>query len=207
MRMLRFDEAADAYTLGFEKQRSSHLAVQLFYARWKAGRRDDAIGNLERWVGEHPDDPLAGQTLASAYFESGRPDAARPILETLVRERPDDPDLLNSMAWLYQELGDKRAETFAKRAYLLAPKKAATLDTYGWVLVQNGKAEQGLGYLRKARALSSKDPRIQYHVAVALSRTGRTGEARRHLESLLAAGRDAEVAQDARALLQELDGN
>ena len=57
--------------------------------------------------------------------------------------------------------------------------------------VSRGKPGDGLKYLRDAHHRSSEDPRIRYHLAVALSRTGRESEAVAALDAILS-GKGAE---------------
>ena len=50
-----------------------------------------------------------------------------------------------------------------KKAVELAPENAAVLDSYGWVLVKNGKKAEGLVYLEKAYQLAPEEAEIKAH--------------------------------------------
>ena len=67
----------------------------------------------------------------------------------------------------------------ARQAVKLAPQSAGVLDTLGWILVEDGQIEEGLGYLTKAASLPNADAEIRYHLAAALARGKRQPEARR----------------------------
>ena len=109
------------------------------------------------------------------------------MYEELAAIRKNDPIVLNNLANLYFEIGDSRAQETAEAAYRLAPKQPQTLDTLGWILVRTGEVERGLELLRDAHARASRRPQVRYHLAVALSRQGKSVEAKEHLEAILAA--------------------
>ncbi|MBU2894046.1 PEP-CTERM system TPR-repeat protein PrsT [Colwellia sp. D2M02] len=57
----------------------------------------------------------------------------------------------------------------AQKAYELMPLNAAINDTLGWLHVQTGNIEQGLGLLREASARDAQNGEIYYHLAYALT--------------------------------------
>jgi tetratricopeptide (TPR) repeat protein len=86
----------------------------------------------------------------------------------------------------------------------LVPDNAAVLDTLGWILVQLGELERGLGYLREAVARDSRSPTHRYHLAVALEEYGNADEARRELERALEIGRPFPERAEALERLERL---
>ncbi|MCP4934764.1 MAG: PEP-CTERM system TPR-repeat protein PrsT, partial [bacterium] len=119
---------------------------------------------------------------------------------------PDDPSLLNNLAMLYQMAGDARALETAKKAYQLAPTDPFVADTLGWVLISNGRPEEGLRYLREAQSRNASLPDIGYHLALALHALGRDGEAKRELERITRGGREFQDRAAAEELLRKLSG-
>ncbi len=204
MRAKRYDDAIKAYGAALRKAPEAALVARLYRARRAADPKDIAIPLLVDWLAAHPDDSDIRRLLAAANIDAGFHDVAIRQYERLLASFPDDPAIVNNLAWLYYKTGDARALDFAKKAHALAPNGAATLDTLGWILVETGDAARGLRYLRDAYARAPSEPQVRYHLAVALSRLGRAGEARRELEGALAAGRPFDGADDARALLKEL---
>ena len=98
--------------------------------------------------------------------------------------------MLNNLAWLYSKVNDKRALATAEQAYKLAPKSAAVLDTYGWILVSQHELEHGISMLREASELSGKNPEIQFHLASALvQQGGAQEEAKLLVKSLVQEGK------------------
>lgn len=204
MQAKRYAEAAVAYERGMQKQEDGVLLLRLYLARREADDGRPAIDLLKGWLDRHPEDNMVKRTLAGEYARLGRIEDAIALNETLLQQQPDDPVVLNNLAWLYQKTGRPNARDYAERAYALAPNQARALDTLGWILVQEGEVSRGLTLLRDAQARAANDPSIRYHLAVALSKLGRTAEARAQLQALLNSGRTSDITADAETLLREL---
>ena len=200
----RIHEAVAAYENGLRMEPSSALVVRLYGARRAAGQARRGLRELERWIERHPDDAVVQNALASAYIGVGDYETALEQHEQLAAERPDDAAILTNLAWLYQRAGDPRAVELAERAYGLAPNSAGTIDTLGWVLVNNAEVQRGLTLLREAHARASNDAGVRYHLAVALQALGRLDDAREQLAAAFADGAPFAEEDEARALLSEL---
>ncbi len=109
--------------------------------------------------------------------------------------------MLNNLAWLYQVTGDPRAADTSRRAYEKAPKAAAIADTYGWILLQQGKVDEALKIIQQAHDSDQKNAEIEYHLGVALQKAGKRDEARKALENAIAAGGSAPWVAEARKAL------
>ena len=127
--------------------------------------------------------------------------------EYLQRKTPNDPSVLSAIARLVLAADKPRARSLATRAYELDATRSETLDTLGWVMVHTDEVTQGLRYLRDARNRDIREPRIQFHIAVALFKLQRIDEARRELRLALASQSSFEGSQAARALLSKLEGS
>lgn len=92
---------------------------------------------------------------------------------------------LNNLAWLYLLNKDPRAVDTSRAAFQLAPAVPEIADTYGWSLVENNRAGEGVPILEKAAKARPEAAGVQYHYAAALARTGRRDEAKRVLSALL----------------------
>ena len=84
------------------------------------------------------------------------------------------------------------------------PDRPEVSDTYGWLLVQSGKLQQGLGILREAAEAAPEHAEINYHYATALADAGRNDEAAARLEKLLAGSGDSPDRDRAARLLERL---
>jgi len=203
----RHDLAAAAYEEAVAREPVPAAKVKLFQARWRAGRKDEAIAGIDTWLAAEPDNRLALRQLAEAYLSDGRLKEAQDLHERLVADLTGDAGLLNNLAWLYQKRGDSRALATAERAVALAPEDISVLDTYGWILLESGQPEQALKALRKAQVRNATNPWVNFHTALALTQLGRNDEARDLLTALLASGVAFEKANEARALLERLPKN
>jgi cellulose synthase operon protein C len=205
----------------------------------KAGRRDDAVGLLEKAVAAQPSSDALIGALAGLYARTGDPAKAEAVLNTrlkadpkniairsalaslylaqkkyddaiaeytrVVAEHPADAAALNNLAWLYQQKGDlTKARRTAEQAFAAAPRQPLIDDTLGWILLAQGEADKALTYLSAASLSAPKNPDIQYHLAVALNRLGRTADARAMLEALLGSGTTFFERTEAEKLLQQL---
>lgn len=198
--------ASVAYQTALGIDPSADHAVRLYLARSESEGGEAPLAFLEEWVRDHPDDAAPRRQLAAAYVDAGRFDEAVAQLEATLATEPDDADTLNNLAWLYDKRGDARALALAERARAQAPRDPKVLDTYGWILIRQGDAAGGLAVLRDAFSRASDDPSIRYHIAVALRDLGRADEAKRELARLLETKPNSAVAEEARALLNELSG-
>jgi putative PEP-CTERM system TPR-repeat lipoprotein len=184
----------------------SNIARQLGDAYMKVGRSKDAIKLMQDWLAAHTDDRSAMATLAIFYQTAGQDADAVKLYEALYQGAKTNYVLLNNMAWLYHKMGDPRAEEIARQAYESDPNRPEIADTYGWILFNSGRTEQGLSILQQAYLAYPSQTEIGYHVAVALSGVGRNDEAVKILRKLLRDEPRFPQAQEAKVLLQKLGG-
>jgi putative PEP-CTERM system TPR-repeat lipoprotein len=197
-------EAAKLYEKAFALAPSGTTALSLFRAQYRAGNKATAYEKMGLWLKDHPDDHRGRAYLASAYKSDARYKEAARHLEYILSKTPDNIVVQNDLALVYSSLRDPRALALAEKVYARQPKSAQIADTYGWVLLNSGQAEKGLGVLRKAADLAPKDPSIRYHLAQALAKTGNRVEARSEVQAALKASRAFPESQQAKQLLQEL---
>jgi predicted Zn-dependent protease len=143
--------------------------------------------------------------LAGFYLEQKKYGPAVAEYTRLVTDRPTDAIALNNLAWLYQRQGDvPKARELAERAFAAAPAAAQIRDTLGWILLAQGEADKAMTYLTAANSAAPRNPDIQYHLAVALQRVGRTADAQAMLETLLGSGVSFTDKSEAEKLLKDL---
>jgi Flp pilus assembly protein TadD len=112
-----------------------------------------------------------------------------------------------ALAVYYSERGMRLTD-----AIVIAQRDVATRDdvfaedTLAWALAQSGRWEEAQRHARKAVALDTQDPRLQYHAGVIAWHNGDTAEAKRRLERALAMNPQFHpvYADDARRLLQQM---
>ena len=178
-------------------------ALSGLYARTGASAKAEAVLNTRLKV--DPKDTAIRSWLAFLYLEQRKYDDAITEYARVVAEGSSDPATLNNLAWLYQQKGDlAKAHRLAAQAVAATPRAPLLEDTLGWILVAQGEAEKALTYLSAANLSAPKNPDIQYHLAVALNRIGRTGDAQAMLETLLGSGATFSDRAEAEKLLQQL---
>lgn len=151
------------------------------------------------------DDLRAAIALGSIYAEDGKLDAAIAQYSLIRQKNPKDPRVLNNLAWTYQQMGNlDEARQFAEQAVAVAPRAPQMEDTLGWILLAQGEADKAVTYLASASLSAPGEPEFQYHLAVALRRVGRGGDAEKLLDGLLGLGKPFRDHEEAEKLLREL---
>ncbi|MDE2229137.1 MAG: PEP-CTERM system TPR-repeat protein PrsT [Alphaproteobacteria bacterium] len=208
--MIKDGKTKDGIALLTEAERtapSEGLVVQHAAVLAKAGEPAKGAALLRAWIGGHPGDLTATHALADLYMSTANYPAAQTVLEGIVARNADDVVVLNNLAWIYANRGDPRARQTAARAYALSPLSPAVADTYGWILLSQGDVAHAVHYLRMASYGMPDDPAVQYHFAVALTRAGKTAEARALLQKVVAYRGQFDGKQQAGDLLRSLGTN
>jgi putative PEP-CTERM system TPR-repeat lipoprotein len=178
-------------------------ALSGLYARTGDPGKAEAVLNTH--LKADPKDIAIRSRLASLYLDQKKYDDAIAEYTRVVAEGPSDPAMLNNLAWLYQQKGDlAKAHRLAEQAVAAAPRAPLLEDTLGWIMVAQGETDKALTYLSAANLSAPKNPDIQYHLAVALNRLGRTADAQAMLETLLGSGATFSDRGEAERLLQRL---
>ncbi|CAK0760179.1 hypothetical protein CCP3SC1_310035 [Gammaproteobacteria bacterium] len=176
--------AARVLTAAYQREPNARLALNLYIARSNS-KESGAEAILESWFSAHPENIETRITAAIALQQNGQRQMAQAYYEKALETQSDHPVALNNLAWLYLEDRDPRALSIAELAYRQSPNNPQVLDTYGWVLVNEGDPQRGLFPLQQAVSGAPQDGSIRYHWAVALVQIGRSEDARQELEKLL----------------------
>lgn len=182
---------------------SARSALNLSSVLRRSDQPDEALKVLLAEL-RRDQSPAVLRGLSDLHVAGGRWQEARQVLTRLSELQPDDPDLLNQLALVQLQLGEKAALGTAEKALALAPRHPGIIDTVGWVKLQRGDVEGALAMLRDARLRAPQDQEIRFHLAVALERSGRAGEAKAELDVALAGQPDFHGVDDARALQRRL---
>ncbi len=193
--------AAEAYARALEIAPDTSKILKLDHAEQMLGINKDRLG---AWISAHPDDERARLAQATLLQQQGAADAATAAYERMLETRKQDPVVLNNLAWLYFERKDARALDMAKQAYDLAPRQPQIVDTYAWILFQQGKREQGIELLKKAVELAPSDPDIAFHLVSAMADSGQEARALEQVRQLLDTHKEFSLRKDAEALAARL---
>lgn len=184
-----YHKAHSAYTKAWQRQKTAELAIKLSFASKHTGTFDTAIKPLLSWLDQHPEDAKTRMHLADMYLSENRNSNAIQEYEIILQKETDNIPALNNLAWLYSLQGKLEALDLAARAYRLTQTDPYILDTYGWILVQQGEVGKGLRLLEQAKQLLPDSLDVRYHHAVALIKSGKTDEGRNILEKLIQQGK------------------
>jgi putative PEP-CTERM system TPR-repeat lipoprotein len=204
MAQKKFSEAITAYETAYSISKNSVLVTKLHAAYTQAGKPDEAESRLAQWLKTRPEDFYARLYAAEVHLASGDFKRAMEQYEWLRQRQPDHVQVLNNLAWVYQQLKDPRALETAERAYKLRPENAASADTLGWILVEQGDTARGLELLQKASAAAPRVPEIRYHLALAWVKAGDKAKARSELQQLVETNAKFGEQAQAAKLLAEL---
>jgi tetratricopeptide (TPR) repeat protein len=163
-----------------EPQRAPEILAARARICADAGDMRQAIDVLHEGTLQYPDSVELRYAMASTYEEQGNISAALRELKAVVKLRPDDPAALNAFGYTLadQKRSLARARALIERAYASAPKNAAILDSFGWVLYRQGHGEQALTYLNAAYA-EDRSGDIAAHLGEVLWQLGRRADADR----------------------------
>jgi putative PEP-CTERM system TPR-repeat lipoprotein len=180
----QYSQAAKAYAKALEVSKNGLFAIKQQQALSIAGLKTEAEATLLTWLKKTPGDLQTRLYLGDLYGQSGRYSEAIEQYQYILGKGGSSVPLLNNLAWSYARLKDPRALPTAEKAYQSAPTNAVILDTYGWILLEQGNAARAVQLLKNA-ADKSTSPAIHYHLAAALVKSGNTAQARMELEQLL----------------------
>lgn len=198
-----FAAAAASYESAQRLEPTAQGAIKLFEAR-RVAKVDAPERSLTQWLERSAQDADVRRVLGLYYETVGQTDRAVAEYEKLVAADAADPSVLNNLAWSLHQKGDPRAQELARKAYERAPQQPEIADTYGWILVRMDKVSEGLPVLQSALAKQSRNPDIQYHAAVAYSRTGDAPRAKALLAEALKSGENFTSRPEAEQLLRSM---
>lgn len=178
--LLKLGNQKEAVALLLERMKedpSEDTVIDLFLANRASGDLNAALDGLENWISKHPESRRALTAYASTLLDMDRLKEAGNAYRKLISVDPNNASALNNFAWIRNELGQADALDYAEKAYRLAPSSPEIADTFGWLMVQNGKLKDGLEILRAAAGVARNNPDILYHLAYALAKSGQNDDA------------------------------
>ncbi|MDP3717332.1 MAG: tetratricopeptide repeat protein [Acidobacteriota bacterium] len=142
-------------------------------------RADDAVRMLEQARKTFGDDEVLTMRMATAYEVGGKLAEAEQELRRLMAEDPLNANALNSLSYMLADRGLRLPEAvaLAERALTIEPDNPSYLDTLGWALFKQGKADEADAPLARAAATLTGNSVIQDHHGDVLARRGRHAEA------------------------------
>ncbi len=159
-------------------------------------RTVDGIAYLEQAVQRFPNDAELYYRLGVLYEQEGSRAQALEQMESAIAADPDHADALNFLGYSLAEENREldRAETLVRRALELRPDAGYIMDSVGWILFMQGKADEAIPWLEKALDAEGDDPVILEHLGDAYAVTGRDEQARQAYQAALQL---TEISEDA----------
>jgi len=146
----------------------------------------EAIRLFSNMIENEPNNPLAFQGLAKAYYKSNLLEKAKESSERAIELDPKLALPYSLLAYIeYKQTGNiDRCYDLAKQAFLLNPDNPDILECFGFSCLLKGENEEGIQYLEKALPDSSSKYEIQNNLSVAYARLNRFDEAYKATKSL-----------------------
>ncbi len=162
-----FASALENYQTVWDKQPTDLLGQKIYRLFGSSGHEQKAQEFLDIWIEKLPNGVRARASRSSIYINNGQFKAAKSDLEAGQKIAPNSTLILNNLAWVYQKLGDSRALAVAEKAQEISPTDPNVLDTYGWILYNEGQKDRAITILEKAASLAPSNKAIKKHLDAA----------------------------------------
>lgn len=118
-------------------------------------------------------DPELLYSRAMLAEKMGKIDVLERDLRAILENDPENSQALNALGYTLADRTTRYDEAYAliKRALDLSPNDFYILDSMGWVLFKQGKLDESITHLKKARALRD-DPEVAVHLVEVLMAKG-----------------------------------
>jgi len=153
----------------------------------KQQKVDAALEVVERGLVKNVDSDELLEAKALLLSEMNRMGEAETVWRSLISRMPEQHSFYNNLGYvLLDKMGRiSDAEPLILKAYALAPKDAAVLDSMGWLYYKLKQPKEGLKYLEEALKVGNpSDPEILLHLAEVCAASGDTARMKSVLEHI-----------------------
>lgn len=167
---------------------------------------DQAIAVYQKGLDKQPEN--IGFLMQVGILNTIKGDSEKAIIayHKVLEKTPDNLLAVNNISALLADSGDKNQQQQADK--IVQPLKDSEsgfyLDTYGWVMLKNGKIDLAVDALENSVLKQPKIAEIRYHMAMAYLAAGRKDEARQEFKKAVAEGANYKGLDIARAELEKL---
>jgi putative PEP-CTERM system TPR-repeat lipoprotein len=185
--------------------KNPRVGVLLAEFQLRSREVEKALATFESVLAYAPTDAQALTGKGMCVQLMGKKEEAARLYLQAVQAKNDYVPALNNLAmlWADDEATRLQAVNLAMAAFTRASSDPSVIDTLGYTLIRNDRAEEALKVLERALSLAPGNPAIMYHQALALSALDRKAEALTTLEQALAGG-DFEEKAEAEKLFETL---
>ncbi|MFO7577653.1 MAG: PEP-CTERM system TPR-repeat protein PrsT [Pelovirga sp.] len=186
-------------------ERPATLQLQLGSIYDQTGQRAEAEKLYRAILAADPTFAPAHVALGIQAERQGNKGAARDFYQDSLRHDESNIVALNNLAYILADnFGENQlALDYAMRAYQLRSNDPRIMDTLGYVLVKNNRAQEALNLLEQAHRMLPDIPAVALHLAQARIQAGDKEAARALLEQISGDPAADEAAQ-AKRLLEQL---
>ncbi len=186
--------------------------LYVLLASTKSAMNDNkgAISVYQDGLKQNPENITLSLSLASKYDELGDYDSAASLYESLLNKNPNLDVAINNLAVLLSEHYTD-PEKLEKAGHLAGKFKDSTQpyfkDTYAWILIKQGKVNDGIKILNEITATTPNVPVFRYHLGVAYYKNGNNSSAMNEIKQALELGKktgDFAEKKSAETLLEEI---
>ncbi len=181
----KLDKALEVYQQVYKIQPDDKVLFTLTDLMFAQKKSPDAVKLLESAIAKNPKNGAIHFKLATLQQALGNNAQAETHYKTILADQADNVLALNNLALLYSQQNNPQAIELAKKAYDKAPDAAAIADTYGYILVKQGKAADGLAILEKAATSAPEANDVQFHLADAYAANNNKAKAIEILEKIV----------------------
>ncbi len=186
-------------------QRPSRLQLQLAGIFEQTQQVERAEQLYQRILSSDPTFAPVHVALGTLAERRGNKGSARDHYQRALEHDRDNIIALNNLAYILADnFGeDRESLDYAMRAYQLRPNDPRIMDTLGYILVKNERAQEAVNLLQQAHTLLPDIPVVAIHLAQAKIALGDKAGARDLLEQI-SDSRNSEDAATARRMLDSL---
>jgi cellulose synthase operon protein C len=171
-------ESLSQYRRAFELAKTPTTAFKLYRSLQINQRGDEARTHLSAWWSKsQPKDVSTMIAASDLLLDRKEWKEAVAVLNEVLKVNPKSPAALNNAAIAVHQLKEPKAIQLAERAYQIEPQNYAVMDTYGWILVEQNRVDEGLKLLKSAAAKAPRSPGVRLHLAQALVKSGDKSQA------------------------------
>ncbi|MDY6881005.1 MAG: tetratricopeptide repeat protein [Thermodesulfobacteriota bacterium] len=173
----------------------------------KEGNPEQAIAQYEAVLEKNPDYVAGYMALGSIHDQQKERKKAETYYRKALEIRPDFAPAANNLAWNLVEGGGNIDEAlgFAQIAKEKMPNNASVMDTLGWLYYLKGRYLSAIAEFEDSLSREPDNPVINYHLGMAYYKNSNPDKARKFLQKSLALDDSFDKAEEARAILSEIE--
>ena len=171
----RYDESVRLFT-AYTSQKPDNVwgYYMLGLSSWKSGDRDQAVSAFRQAIEKDSTHIKSRINLSRVLLEQGKAQDALPEVEASLQLDSSSAEGYRLLGRVKDELGDpvSASEAF-KRAIVLDPRDAWSMNNLGLLLLEQQRADEALPLLARAVELRKDVPAFHNNLGMALEHTGR----------------------------------